>query len=186
MEKLTTLQGDINRLWKSGVSRVDITKRLGCSIHTVNRVCKGRHKACNETRALVVCLRMDGYYIDEVCSILGMKRDIVIYYSKGVKFENSTRPSRSQKPKVMKIKKKLKEPKITAEEQRALLNTGAEAGATTLECKLNPSRDDGRLVLVRYKGLGGVQTCEIRVRDGVSDQEARERWCKKYGKELVV
>ena len=179
MEKLTTLQGDINRLWKSGISRRDITKRLNCSIHQVNRVCRGKNKAYNETRDLVVCLRMDGYYIHEVANITGISTYSVKYYSKGYKFKNSI------KPKGMKIKKKLKEPKITAEEQRLLLNTGAEAGATTLECKLNPNRDNGRLVLVRYKGLGGVQTCEIRVRDGVSDQEARERWCKKYGKELV-
>lgn len=186
MEKLTTLQGDINRLWKSGISRRDITNKLNCSIHTVNRVCKGKHKAYNETRDLVVCLRMDGYYIDEVIEITGISKERVVYYSRGVKFTNSTRPSKSPKQKTMKIKKKLKEPKITAEEQRLLLNTGAEAGATTLECKLNPLRDQGRLVSVHYKGLGGVQTCEIRVRDGVTYQEARERWCKKYGKELAV
>ncbi len=91
MEKLTTLQGDINRLWKSGVSRKDITNRLDCSIHTVNRVCKGKHKAYNEKRDLVVCLRMDGYYIDEVVNITGIPHESVVYYSRGHKFKNSKR-----------------------------------------------------------------------------------------------
>lgn len=149
-------------------------------------------------RELCLGLRMDGYYIYEVAKITGISVGMVKHFTSGISGLPVRRARRlerkkssksivvvDKKPKKIKMKKEVKKT-VSAIEQRAVLGQGVEAGVYSLEVKLNPKRDEGRMVSVFYKEYGGtVNRVDIRVRDGVSDTEAGERWCKKFNREFL-
>lgn len=178
----------INDLYEKGYTRKQICSKLGCSIHTVNKYCKGKgyRGEPNENRLLVIGLRMDGYYLDEVVKITNLARQTVIEYSKGYKFD--ARPSVNiKKEKVKPIKvmpKKKTKATPTQIEQRDVLGKGIEPGVYTREVKLRENRDDGRMLNLLYSDLSDKPTVpiSIRVKDDVSDKEAADRWGKKFGK----
>lgn len=73
--------------------------------------------------------------------------------------------------------------KISKIEQRSVLGKGVVAGVYELPSVKR--EETGRRITVRYKGLSVDQTAEIFVSSDISDQEARERWCKRNGRVLV-
>lgn len=170
----------ILKLWDSGMTRKEIQRELGCSIHTINKYCRGYRGEPNENKQLVICLRMDGYYLDEVVSITGLARQTVIQYSDGHKFV-------SRKTKKLKVMKKKKVKATTTQiEQRDMLGKGVEAGVYSTAVKLREDRDEGRLIRVYYRGLGFEKlNIQVRVRDGVGCDEAGMRWCKKFGRSFL-
>lgn len=72
---------------------------------------------------------------------------------------------------------------IPAEISRDMLGKGFERGKVK-EVKLREDRDSGRLVKFKYSDLSDYPTvlAEIRVKDGVSNQEAIDRWGKNHNK----
>lgn len=133
-----------------------------------------------DSRVLSINMYKEGFSIEEISKKVNRKPHTVKGYVKHLL------PSKEKKPKIVKMKKPKKKPKVSAVDQRAVLGQGVEAGVYSLEVKLNPNRDDGRMVSVFYKEYGGtVNRVDIRVRDGVSDTEAGERWCKKFNREFL-
>lgn len=162
----------ILKLNELGCSRKHISKALGCSIDTVHRHLKNR---C-QNREIVIALRMDGYYIHEVEVITGLNRVQIMYYSKGYNFAQY-RPTKN------KIKmKKIKRTKI---EQTKDLEKGMLSGSASKDIVIRESRNEGRTVEVRYKGLDSIKIATIFVRDIVTDLEACERWSKRTGNKLA-
>lgn len=186
MERLSYRE-DILRLYSLGKTRREIERELKCSIHCINKHLKGSgyRGEVNEKKQLVICLRMDGYYLDEVVEITKLARQTVIEYSKGHKFvSRPVKIEKIKKPKVMPRKKKNKKDTPTQIEQRSVLGQGVEAGVYTRDVKLRENRDEGRLVKLLYSDLSDNPTVSIsiRVKDNVSDQEAADRWGKRFGK----
>lgn len=77
-------------------------------------------------------------------------------------------------------RKKVAKPAIV---NHAVLNKGVERGIVDIEPKLSDDRDKGRLVKFLYSQLFDKPTkpAEIRVRDGVSDEQAVKRWADRMG-----
>lgn len=133
-----------------------------------------------DSRVLAINMYKEGFSIEEISKKVKRKPYTVRCYV------NHLLPAKEKKPKIVKMKKPKKKPKVSAVEQRAVLGQGVEAGVYSLEVKLNPKRDEGRMVSVFYKEYGGtVNRVDIRVRDGVRDTEAGERWCKKFNREFL-
>ena len=216
-------------LSKKGLSHSEIASIMAVKESSVSSYLSGSGVASKgENKDLAICLRMDGYYIDEVSDIMGISKDYIRQLTSGhgpfvrrktqvkttVKKGKAISMYRSGvsplniasslgvslnrvyvyikgeikpkvKPKKIKMKKEVKQT-VSAIEQRAVLGQGVEAGVYNMEVKLNPNRDNGRIVTVFYKEYGGtVNRVDIRVRDGVSDTEAGERWCKKFNREFL-
>lgn len=185
-------------LRKKGLSRSEIANIMGVKKSSVSSYLSGSGgDPGRENKELAICLRMDGYYLDEVSDIMGVSKDYVSQLTSGhgpfarrktqvcTKGEIKPKEKPKVKPKKIKMKKEVKQT-VSAIEQRAVLGQGIESGVYSLEVKLNPKRDDGRMVSVFYKEYGGtVNRVDIRVRDGVSDTEAGERWCKKFNREFL-
>lgn len=216
-------------LGKKGLSHSEIASIMAVKESTVSSYLSGSGVASrNENKELAICLRMDGYYLDEVSDIMGVSKDYISELTSGhgpfVRRKTQVKTTRNKakaismyrsgvsplniasslgvslnrvyvyikgeikpkvKPKKIKMKKEVKQT-VSAIEQRAVLGQGVEAGVYNMEVKLNPNRDNGRIVTVFYKEYGGtVNRVDIRVRDGVSDTEAGERWCKKFNREFL-
>lgn len=139
----------------------------------------------DEDKEMVIGLRLDGYSINEVEKITGIKRGRITEYTKGMKigYYSNIKPKET---KVMnKVKKKVKSTP-TQIEQRNMLGKGVEAGIYSTAVKLREDRDEGRLIRVYYRGLGFEKlNIQVRVRDGVSCDEAGMRWCKKFGRSFL-
>lgn len=170
-----------------------------------------------ELKQMVICLRMDGYYIDEVMKITGLARQTIVQYSQGYNFVKRKQFSNGDeitrlhkmgyasteianrlkchiktvlyhlknnqlKSNIMPKKKTKATP--TQMEQRDVLGKGIEPGVYTREVKLRDDRDSGRMLNLLYSDLSDKPTVQIsiRVKDDVSDQEAADRWGKKFGK----
>lgn len=76
---------------------------------------------------------------------------------------------------------------VPNEIQRSALNKGYTDGVVK-EVVLSPTRDDGRLVRLKYSDISDKPTvmCEIRVKDlELTDEEAVINWGKKMGKRSV-
>lgn len=133
-----------------------------------------------DSRVLAINMYKEGFSIEEISKKVNRKPYTVSGYVKHLL------PAKEEKPKIVKMKKPKKKPKVSALDQRAVLGQGVESGIYSLEVKLNPKRDEGRMVSVFYKEYGGtVNSVYIMVRDGVSDTEAGERWCKKFNREFL-
>lgn len=177
-------------LRKKGLSRSEIASIMGVKKSSVSSYLSGSGiESSGENKELAICLRMDGYYLDEVSDIMGVSKDYVSQLTSGhgpfARRKTQVCTKGEIKPKKIKMKKEVKQT-VSAIEQREVLCQGVEAGVYSLEVKLNPKRDDGRMVSVFYKEYGGtVNRVDIRVRDGVSDTEAGERWCKKFNREFL-
>ena len=140
-----------------------------------------------DSRVLAINMYKEGFSIEEISKKVNRKPCTVRGYVKHLLPAKEIKPKEKPKVKLKKIKMK-KEVKqtVSAIEQRSVLGQGVEAGVYSMEVKLNPNRDDGRMVSVFYKEYGGtVNRVDIRVRDGVSDTEAGERWCKKFNREFL-
>lgn len=156
------------------------TAKLGLKSNLVSDVKKKNKDLCK-------CLFKDGYSIDDISRITLLEEYIIENYVNGVAVYKPRYTLKAvKKLKVMKkVKKKVKATPSQIE-QRDMLGKGVEAGIYSTAVKLREDRDNGRIVTVRYKDYGGsVKSIDIRVRDGASDDQARARWCKKFGKEYV-
>ena len=154
------------------------TAKLGLKSNLVSDVKKKSKELCK-------CLFKDGYSIDDISRVTLLEEYIIENYVNGVAVYKPT-PLRIKKLKVMKKVNKKVKATPTQIEQRDMLGKGVEAGVYSTAVKLREDRDNGRIVTVRYKDYGGsVKSIDIRVRDGASDDQARERWCKRFGKEFV-
>lgn len=156
------------------------TAKIGLKSNLVSDVKKKNKELCK-------CLFKDGYSVDDISRITLLEEYIIENYVNGVAiYKPKYTPKVVKKLKAMKkIKKKVKATP-TQIEQRDMLGKGVEAGVYSTSVKLREDRDNGRIVTVRYKDYGGsVKSIDIRVRDGASDDQARERWCKRFGKEFV-
>src|SRR5690606_2764162 len=128
------------------------------------------------------CLFIDGYPVEQISMITGLRMSEVRRYTRGCKSHKIKVP---KKPIVIKKKKKAKTAsRPSAIELRALIGKGIEAGVYDTEVRLRPDRDAGRSVSFLYSDFSDTPTVRttIMVRDTVSDEEAIERWCKKLGK----
>jgi orotate phosphoribosyltransferase-like protein len=187
VKRKTRVQSAIE-LNTKGLTVPQIASKMGLKKETVyNYLCNAGEKvnrsikATGENKALCKCLYMDGYSFAQIVEITNLATGTVKSYIKGVK------PPVIIKPKTIKVMKKKKvKATPTQIEQRDVLGKGVESGVYSTEVKLREDRDDGRIVTVRYKDYGGsIKTIDIRVRDNATDNEAGERWCKKFGKEYV-
>lgn len=173
------LKEDILLLWNSGKTRSAIVMELGCSLSTVHKYCKGLRKEDNEKQQLCICLRMDGYYIDEIMKITNLARSTVVQYTSGI--DGAKRPTTGVKYKVPKVKvmKTIKKKKTSQIEQRSVLGKGVVSGVYELPSVKR--EETGRRITVRYKGLSVIQVAEIFVSGDMTDDEARQRWCNRNG-----
>lgn len=131
-----------------------------------------------DSRVLAINMYKEGFSIEEISKKVNRKPYTVRGYVKHLL------PVKEKKPKIVKMKKPKKKPKVSAVDQRAVIGKGVEAGVYTTEVKLRDDRDSGRLVSFLYSDLlpNPTTPISIRVKDGVSDEEAMDRWCKKFNK----
>lgn len=140
--------------------------------------------SAEEKKQKCIDLYRSGMSVDKISKSVGLGKNRVYVNLRGV-LVKEVKKKPVKKPKKIKMKKEVKQT-VSAIEQREVLGKGVEAGVYTTEVKLNPKRDEGRMVSVFYKEYGGtVNRVDIRVRDEVSDTEAGERWCKKFNREFL-
>lgn len=189
MPKLKQYRGGkanlVAELTIQGLCASDIAEKTGLEISTVHRYSfdmglkVNRKVSKGENKSLCVCLYMDGYSKSQIQDITSLSELTIQQYTKGARA-----PLSIKKPKVMPRKKKNKKDTPTQMQQREMLGAGIEAGVYTKEVKLRDNRDEGRLVKLLYSDLSDKPTVSIsiRVKDDVSDQEAADRWGKRFGK----
>ncbi|HWL22329.1 MAG TPA: helix-turn-helix domain-containing protein [Ureibacillus sp.] len=157
----------------------DITYRAVCD-NTKGIILATFH---DEDKEMVIGLRLDGYSINEVERITGIKRGRITEYTKGMKigYYSNIKPKET---KVMKKVKKKVKATPTQIEQRDMLGKGIESGIYSTAVKLREDRDEGRLVKICYMEKYGnsYKYISIRVRDNATDTEAGERFCSKFDK----
>src|SRR5690606_21269604 len=131
------------------------------------------------------CLFIDGYPVEQISMITGLRMSEVKRYTRGCKAHKIKVP---KKPIVLKKKKKKAKTasRPSAIELRALIGKGFTAGTYDTEVRLRPDRDDGVLLGIVYRDLGNVNK-EIRIRiKETDDKELKAKnWCKKFGKKYV-
>lgn len=156
------------------------TANLGLKSNLVSDVKKKNKELCK-------CLFKDGYSIDDISRITLIEEYIIENYVNGVAvYKPKYTPRAVKKLKVMKKVKKKVKATPTQIEQRDMLGKGIEAGIYSTQVKLREDRDEGRLIRVYYRGLGFEKlNIYVRVRDGVSCDEAGMRWCKKFGRSFL-
>lgn len=184
---------------KSGLSVAEIVEKTGLSRWTVyNYIAQSGLKANWDRRfegeSVATCkgLYMDGYSKEQISEITGLTMLTVNQYVKGVKPPFQARKPKPVKQPVQKTKQVIVKPKRTPKhkekvstiDQRSMLGKGVTSGVYELGVKLREDRDSGRLVHLLYSDLSENPTVRIsiRVRDDVSDQEAADRWGKRFNK----
>lgn len=195
-----TASKKILELNKKGYRISDIAKSVGVSVPSVYK-CLSRNGAkvnnrapkvkIQENKQICICLIMDGYSVNQVSDITGLKESSVRRHTVGVSMigyckSTEEKVKRKAKEKLMSKKKVMaKKAKPSAIEMRSQLGKGIQKGVIPTEIKMREDRDEGTLVTFSYKGYGADRILSIRNRDGSTSEEAAIRWCIKNGKEFV-
>src|SRR5690606_15443617 len=189
----------IKELLKEGKSHREVAKEVGTATHKVTEIAKeygiGARRGDNITPEQIELIRKK--YLETKSKKLtgeffGISRMTVYKYVKDL--PNERPPKRVVEKKVKVKQPKLKVIKMKKKEVKSvqpmvdryeLIGKGLEQGVTTLEVKLNPNRDAGEKNRFKYRDAYGVKEITIYVRDGVTREESANRWCKKFGVNLV-
>lgn len=134
-----------------------------------------------EDKEVCMGLFVDGYPIDQISMITGLRLSEVKRYTRGCKVHKIKVPKKH----IVVMKKKAKTAsRPSAIELRALIGKGIEAGVYDTTVVLRDDRDKGRIVSFLYSDITDTPTIpiSIRVKDDISDEEAVKRWCKRAGK----
>lgn len=173
------LADKIRELSESGVRPYDIMQKVGVSYTAYQKYGKPYYKnKFDSLRVEAIKLRKDGMLIKDIAIKLDAHQKTISNYVVGIK------PTKIDKPKVMKLLKRVKKEIVPHEVARDYLGKGFEKGEMPTGVKLREDRDFGRSVSFMYSDFSDNPTVRttIMVRDSVSDDEAVERWCKKLGK----
>lgn len=164
--KLEVNKAKALELYNSGMSIMSICLKLGKTKETV-------HSYLGITRSNkreeIIKLIKKGLNPSVIISRLGI--------TEGYYYKLSIGMSHNRK---VYTRKKVAKPAIV---NHAVLNKGVERGIVDIEPKLSADRDKGRLVKFLYSQLFDKPTkpAEIRVKDGVSDEVAVQRWANRMG-----
>jgi len=185
-------RNEIIRLAGLGFDTNIIGLNMGIKSSSVSHVL---YKACvrpmrwehdnTEEMQMCRCLFIDGYPVEQISLLTGLRLSEVKRYTRGCKVHKIRVP---KKPIVIKTKKKKAKTasRPSAIELRALIGKGFTAGTYDTEVRLRPDRDDGVLLGIVYRDLGNVNK-EIRIRIKETDDKEfkAKNWCKKFGKKYV-
>lgn len=174
------LADKIRELAENGVRPYDILEQVGVSYTAYQKYGKPYYKnKFYSLREDAIKLRKSGMLIKDIAIKLDAHHKTISNYVIGIK------PTKIDKPKVMKLLKRVKKEIVPHEVARDYLGKGFEKGEMPTGVKLRDDRDMGRPVTLIYSDFSDKPTVRttIMVRDeSVSDDEAVERWCKKLGK----
>ena len=137
--------------------------------------------SAEEKKQKCIDLYKSGVSVEKISKSVGLGKNRVYVNLRGV-LVKEVKKKPVEKPRIM--KKKTTKTKVSAVDQRAVIGKGITSGTYSLEVRLRPDRDDGRLVRFMYSDLlpNPTTPISIRVKDDISDEEAVKRWCKRMGK----
>lgn len=165
----------VKEMRSDGMKLQDIADSVGVSIFKVHTILGNTGHLDTVNKNNIQRLSDMGFRRIEIAKKLGLNLRTVAKYTEVDKKEPKMKTIKTKKVKAV-------EPIIERYER---LGKGYEKGMTEIEVKLNPNRDAGEKNKFKYRDSYGVKEVTIYVRDGVTREESANRWCNKFGVNLV-